>query len=279
MPAAYYPTSNDHLPPPPQTPAEEIDLPSATAAALEEHRQIREALHLFETNLTDTFQPLPPEFTQAPQTPFGPALIYRSYDIGCLWAMYYTALIIAIRSHPHMHPAAHVAAFLSARETGFYANEIGRINAGIVTGPPEQPLNPTLGAALWDSCIPAFFAAIQYQTLPQRNATVRRIHDIGVRTGWGTAEIIANGCETAWVRAAEAGRGEPYVRIARVEFSDDPRLNGRMDGVEVLANANGGGGVAEVSSAVVGGSKAGDRLMFAQGLLGTSEDAAMQVRV
>ena len=139
------------------------------------------------------------------------------------------AVIIAIRSHPHMHPAAHAAAAIAAHETQFFANEIGRIAAGIVPGPPDQPLNPTLGASLCESCMPSFFAAVQYQNAEQRHHTVMRIYSVAQRTGWGSVELIANGCETAWVKAAAAGRGPPYTRVMRQEQSEDPRLNGSWE--------------------------------------------------
>ena len=238
MPSAYYPQNHVQTPQP-TSPQEDIDLRAATNAALEEYGRIRAALHEFESSLGEGFEPLSEEYQLPLETPFGNALFYRSYDIGCLWAIYYMSVIIAIRSHPHMHPAAHAAAAIASHETAFYAQEIGRINAGIVPGPPEQPLNPTLGAALTESCIPAFFAAIQYRSPQQRHVTVMRIHNIGVRTGWGTAETIANGCETAWVKAAAAGRGPPYTRIVRQEHSEDPRLNGSSDRLDPYSMPNG----------------------------------------
>ena len=133
--------------------------------------------------------------------------------------------IIAIRSHPHMHPAAHAAAGLAAKDTAFYAEQIGRIAAGIVPGPANEPLNPTLGSSLCESCMPTFFAAIQYQRPDQRQFTVLRIYGIALRTGWGSAELIGKGIETSWVKAGEMGRGPPYQRVEQPRHSDDPRLN------------------------------------------------------
>lgn len=43
------------------------------------------------------------------------------------------------------------------------------------------------------------------------------MHDIARLTGWQSAKGIANGCESGWIKAAQMGRGPPYVR--------DPRLN------------------------------------------------------
>lgn len=142
------------------------------------------------------------------------------------------AVIIAMRSQPDMHPAAHAAAAILAQDTKHHANTIGRIAAGIVPGPPEQPLNPTLGSSLCESCMPSFFAAVQYQDGDQRVSTVRRIFSIAQRTGWGSAELIAHGCETAWVKAAQAGRGPPYERQLRERQSDDPRKNGSWEHVD-----------------------------------------------
>jgi len=53
----------------------------------------------------------------------------------------------------------------------------------------------------------------QYQNSAQRNWTINRLHDIARLTGWQTARAIATGCETSWVKTAEAGRGPPYTRI------------------------------------------------------------------
>jgi hypothetical protein len=207
----------------------DYDLQAATSAALEEYSRIRAALHTFASSLGEAFEPLASEYQAPLDTAFGPALFYRSYDIGCMWSIYNMAIIIAIRSHPHMPPASHMAAAVAAHETAFFANEIGRIAAGIVPGPADEPLNPSLGATLCESCMPSFFAAVQYQDARQRHDTVTRIFSIANRTGWGSAELIANGCETAWVKAAAMGRGPPYQRIARPSHSDDPRLNGSWE--------------------------------------------------
>lgn len=231
MPSSYTPIHNGMPEPQNSYRPEEIDydLNAATQAALEEYGRIRAALHMFAASLGQAFEPLSSEYQAPLDTPFGPALFYRSYDVGCLWSIYNMAVIIAIRSHPHMPPASHMAAAVAAHETAFFANEIGRIAAGIVPGPPDQPLNPSLGATLCESCMPSFFAAIQYQDPRQRHETVTRIYSIARRTGWGSAELIANGCETAWVKAAAMGRGPPYQRIARPNYSDDPRLNGSWE--------------------------------------------------
>lgn len=265
MPASY----RNGIPTPEATsPQDPIDLHVATKTASEEYGRIRAALHSFAAKLGEAFKPLTADHQPPLETPFGPALFYRSYDIGCLWAVYYMAMIVAIRSAPHMHPAAHVAAGIAAEETRFFAKEIGRIAAGIVPGPPEQPLNPTLGAALCESCMPSFFAAIQYQDSAQRYHTVTRIQSIAQRTGWGSTELIANGCETAWVKAAEAGRGPPYTRIARTARSNDPRVNGSWETVDPNASLD----VEDQQDRRLVPTNSNARLTWAIGIMGTEDD-------
>lgn len=268
MPASYGPF--DALPPTPQSAElyDLADLQTATQAALEEYGKLRAALHTFSASLGKTYLPLESQHQPTYDTPFGTALHYRSYDIGCLWAVYHMAVIVAIRSHPHMPPAAHMAAGVAARETAFHAIEIGRIVAGIVPGSADQPLNPTLGAALCESCMPSFFAAVQYQDTQQRHSTVMRIFSIAQRTGWGSAELIANGCETAWVKAAAAGRGPPYQRVVRPQHSEDPRLNGSWEQLDprTMPDLKNEGDRRLVKM------KADARLNWAIGIMGTEED-------
>lgn len=42
------------------------------------------------------------------------------------------------------------------------------------------------------------------------------MRDISRLTGWQSARQIADGCESGWVKAAEIGRGPPYVRVKEV---------------------------------------------------------------
>jgi hypothetical protein len=229
MPSAYNPMNQTHPVHQPNM-DQPLDIALATQAALVDYGKIRAALIEFAKCLGDAFQPLSSDYQVPMETAFGHSVSFRSFDIACLWAIYNMAMIITIRSHPHMPPAAHMAAGVAARDTAYHAQEIGRIVAGIVPGPPNQPLNPSLGAALVESCMPSFFAAVQYQDPNQRHETVERIFSIARRTGSKAAELIANGCETAWVKAAEAGRGPPYQRQLRQQFnSEDPRLNGSWE--------------------------------------------------
>ena len=272
MPSSYTPTSQM---PTPDTasPKDPIDLQVATHAALEEYGRIRAALLTFSNSLGEGFRPLTSEQQPPLETPFGNALFYRTYDIGCLWAVYHMAMIVAIRSHPNMHPAAHAAAGIAAHETHFFANEIGRIAAGIVPGPPDQPLNPTLGASLCESCMPSFFAAVQYQNADQRRFTVTRIFSIAERTGWGSAELIANGCETSWVKAAEAGRGPPYARLGRKGQSVDSRLNGSWERLDPHASPD----EQDEQDRRLVATKPSARLNWAIGIMGTEDDEQLKL--
>ena len=267
MPSAYGSGNQVRTPPSP----EDIDLPTATRAATEEYGAIRAALHEFSISLGAAFEPLAPEHQPPIDSPWGPALQYRSHHIGVMWAMYHMAVIVAIRSGPHMHPAAHAAAAISAQETAHHATEIGRITAAITPPPPGYPLNPTLTAALCDSCMPSFFAAVQYTDPHQRFATVTRIFDVAMRSGWGSIEIMANGCETSWIKAAALGRGPPYTRHVRPEESEDPRLNGRWEELDPDSNADDADQNDENDRRLIG-KQAQARLTWAVGVMGTEND-------
>ncbi|PVH94263.1 hypothetical protein DM02DRAFT_661196 [Periconia macrospinosa] len=195
------------------------DLPAAYQAALEEYNDISHAhatVARFLAN-TESFAPLTADLHPvAPggnMTPFGPALLHRSYDISCMWNLLHLANIILIRAHPALPPAAHMAAGICAQATQPYATLIGRISAGMQMPATDNiPLSPFVGAALIESTMPLFFAGIQYQDTTQRTWIITRLLDINRRTGWASAAAIARGCETAWEKAAEMGRGPPYQR-------------------------------------------------------------------
>jgi hypothetical protein len=271
MPSSYNPANPTTSSKSTESP-EVLDLQAATAAALAEYGRIRAALRTFQATLNyPAFQPLDDDMHTPLSTPFGPAIFYRSYSVGCLWAIYNMCEIIAIRSHPHMHPAAHAAAGLAAKDTAHYAEQIGRISAGIAPGPANEPLNPTLGSSLCESCMPSFFAAIQYQRPDQRQFTVMRIYSIALRTGWGSAELIGKGIETSWVKAGEMGRGPPYQRVEVPRYSDDPRLNHSW---EHRADPNTRPEEMEDSDRRLVTVKANARLNWAIGVIGMEEDVA-----
>jgi hypothetical protein len=98
---------------------------------------------------------------------------------------------------------------------------IGRICAGMQM-PVTSDLSPFLGAVLTQTTFPLFFAGITFQDPRQREWLITRLLETEKRTGWASAGIIAKGCETAWEKAAEMGRGPPYRRrTEKVRVADD----------------------------------------------------------
>ena len=154
-------------------------------------------------------------------TPFGPALVHRSYDISVLWTLLHLSKIVLLRSHPAMPPAMMMAAGVCAQATGPYATLIGRIAAGMQL-PLSEDLSPFLGSVLQESTMSLFFAGVQYQDKGQREWTITRLLEIDRRTGWASAGIIARGVETSWERAAQMGRGPPYKRRTRRVGEEGP---------------------------------------------------------
>ena len=71
-----------------------------------------------------------------------------------------------------------------------------------------------------------FHAGVQYREQGQRGWTITKLRDIARLTGWQTSALIASGCETAWLKAAEAGKGPPYTRTMNTNAKDD-RVAGR----------------------------------------------------
>lgn len=134
-----------------------------TIAAEEEWYEIFTACKLFENNLSSEFQALGPDHSQPIQSPFGPALQYRTYSIAGIWIVYNLTLIMLHRGHPSMHPATMVAASVAAEQTSSYANDVGRAIAGIT---PQNisclsEVNTQVGAGLIESSFGLFVAAIQ----------------------------------------------------------------------------------------------------------------------
>lgn len=56
----------------------------------------------------------------------------------------------------------------------------------------------------------------QFRDTTQRHWTVRRLYDIERLTGWQSARQIADGCESAWFKAASMKRGPEYTRPAEL---------------------------------------------------------------
>jgi hypothetical protein len=204
------------------------DLPSAYDAAIAEWENISTAHAAIAQVLSsnEAFAPLPAELQVIPpgetstMTPFGPALVHRSYDISILWTLLHLSKIILLRAHPAMPPAMMMAAGICAQTTGPYATLIGRISAGISL--PAGDLSPFLGSVLQEGTMGLFFAGVQYQDPAQREWVITRLLEIDRRTGWASAGVIARGVETSWERAAQMGRGPPYKRRTRRAGEDGP---------------------------------------------------------
>ncbi|KAH9876829.1 hypothetical protein IAQ61_002190 [Plenodomus lingam] len=218
------------------------DLPAAYEQAMKEWNAIS-AAHTTVAQLlasTDSFAPLPAEsYPPVPGdnssgnlTPFGPALIHRSYDISILWTLLHLAKIVLLRSHPAMPPAAQMAAGVCAPATQPYAMLIGRITAGMQI-PLGEDLTPFLGAVLTESTMSLFFAGVQFQDPIHREWLVTRLLEIDRRTGWASSGIIARGCETAWEKAASMGRGPPYKRRTRRPGEEGPLV---LEEIATVAN-------------------------------------------
>ena len=140
----------------------EADLAAATAAAHREWEEIRRAFDVFRSRLGPDFEPMSAEYSFPEMTPFGPALMYRTYSIAGIWMNYYMGMIILHRSHPAMPPLALVAAGMAAQQTAQYANEVARIAAGLyedTTGLQEIPT--TVAAAFLESGFCLFVAGVQ----------------------------------------------------------------------------------------------------------------------
>jgi hypothetical protein len=139
-----------------------MDLQAWTHEAEEEWQEIRKAFSVLEHCFGKDFQALGPEFSAPIDTPFGPARQYRTYAIAGIWMNFYMGLIVCHRSHPSMPPAAIVATGIAAKQTSQFANELGRIVAGIA---PEYSIatevNPNVGAALIESSTCLFVSGVQ----------------------------------------------------------------------------------------------------------------------
>ena len=243
---------------------EEIELEAATLEAEAEWNDLRNALDIFEECLGPDYQPLSPEHMQPLSTPFGPALYYRTYPISCIWNLFYMGRIIAARVQPSMPPAMMAAAGIAAPRTAEWATLIGRICAGLQPMSSSEPLNPSRGAALIESTLGLFFAAVQFRDAAQRGWTITKLREIARLTGWQSSAAIAAGCETSWVKAWEAGRGPPYARTMEPTARDD-RVAGRRPWIE-------GAPPKDSNDRRFIAVNAGTRVHWALGLLSVEED-------
>lgn len=232
---SYRNPNEDSTPSSPDTPHPDYtDLAAAYEGAIAEWSAISAAHAAVAQILTsaDSFSPLPDDLcppvpggnNNSDETPFGPALVYRSYDISIIWTLLHTAQIILLRAHPAMPPAMHMAAGVCAQATQPYAMLIGRITGGLQI-PLGDDLSPFLGAVLVESTMSLFFAGIQFQDPKQRDWLITRLIEIDRRSGWASAGIIARGCETAWEKAAGMRRGPPYARRTRRFGEEGPLIH------------------------------------------------------
>jgi hypothetical protein len=143
-----------------------MDLDALRIEAEEEWQEIRNAFSILEDHFGEDFQALGAEFSPPIQTPFGTALQYRTYGIAGIWMNFYMALIACHRAHPSMPPAAMMAAGIAARQTVSFANELGRIAAGIAPDcSMTAQVSPGVGAALIESSTCLFVAGVQVSNL------------------------------------------------------------------------------------------------------------------
>ena len=176
LPRGFSPSSEDS--PPPNSDEGDERLSEQTTKAEEEWNGIRSVFGMFEQHLGQDFAPLGPGYAQEILSPFGPAIQYRTYGIALMWLTYYMGLIVCHRSHPSMPPSAMMAAGFAAQQTGFFANTIGRISAGITADTSSATrVNIGTGAALNDSSFALFVAGVQVCSLlfliPCTDANIR----------------------------------------------------------------------------------------------------------
>ncbi|RYO94110.1 hypothetical protein DL763_004178 [Monosporascus cannonballus] len=221
MPAGFSPPRESS---PRSNDPDEMDLEILTAEAHREWNSLVQAFEHFQTYFGLEFQPLDGDAHPAKGTPFGPAAHYRTYSIAGIWMNYYMGYIMLHRAHPDMPPVAMMAAGLAAPMTAPYAREIGRIAAGLEENISCLNVVSTLmGAALIESAFCLFVAGVQYRQDAERHWLIRRLHDIARLTGWQSARQIADGCESAWKKAAAVGRGPPYERAP--DLNTDPLVS------------------------------------------------------
>ncbi len=247
-------------------PSEDKSLDIATHEAECEWASISQAFDVYLDSLGPTYAPLEPEHMTPMATPFGPALYYRSYAIACILTMYHMGRVVCLRVKPNMPPAAMAAAGVAAQSTAIYARTIGRIVAGIQPIDSTVSITPTHGAALMDCCMGLFHAGVQYHDPGQRGWTITKLRDVARLTGWQTSNLIASGCERAWIRAAEMRRGPPYTAVMDHAAKDD-RVAGRgrdPKDLEHPAKDNNDRRFITVN--------AGTRVYWALGILGIEED-------
>lgn len=141
---------------------DDADLDDCTVRAMDEWENILQAFELFKHSLGPDFHPMGADLHPPQDSPFGPALTYRTYSIAGIWMNFYMGLVILHRAHPTMPPFAMVAAHKVALQTEPYANEIGKIVAGMAEDmTAETTISTMVGAAYIECCFPLFVGAVQ----------------------------------------------------------------------------------------------------------------------
>ncbi|KAI1306859.1 hypothetical protein F5Y03DRAFT_405809 [Xylaria venustula] len=305
-PMGFSPPREDSSSPPSATPQyrTDSDLDTRTVEALREWEQILMAFHEIKNHFGPDFEPLGADIYPTQQTPYGPATHYRTYSIAGIWMNYYMGLIVLHRAHPKMPPVAMLAAGMSAQTTMPWALKLGRIAAGLEENITHlKAVSTLMGGALIESAFPLFVAGVQLQDEAQRHWLVRRLRDIARLTGWQSAHQIADGCESAWSKAAQLGRGPPYRPAPDAEdeesakevrnrhkakerqqprppgrdtpgkswvWGNPRRLDRRMQEEDVAASGNGGDGMATDGKKIV--LAKGEKAFYAMGLLSVEQD-------
>ena len=141
---------------------EGTDIRNTYREALHDWQSICQAFGTFARSLGPSFQPLGAECTEPREDAFGPALQYRTQSIAGIWMNYYMGLVYLHRNHPDMPPTALQSVGLSAPKTAGFANQIGRIAAGLSNDTSHLlEISNTLAAALIECAFPLFVAGVQ----------------------------------------------------------------------------------------------------------------------
>ncbi|KAL2443840.1 hypothetical protein ABEF95_013578 [Exophiala dermatitidis] len=217
------------------------DLDDETAKAFSEHADITKAFDVFRAALGPEFDPIPPSDSPI-ATPFGPALVYKNAAVACIWIFYNVGRILLHRLHPEMNPAAMISAGFAAPLTHEYAQTVGKICGGLYSGQhygQVGSLEPSFAGALMESTFSLLFAAVQYTDPGQRGWTISKLRDVDKHCGWRTSAAIAGGCENAWVKMAQKGRGPPYERTLNMHDKDE-RVSGQKPRSSPSPGASGG---------------------------------------
>lgn len=147
----------------PASGAEDSSLPgSPQSYAWGEWDRLRRDFETFKDGLGPWFEPLETDSSARIESPFGPALQFRTYSVAGIWMNFYMGLVHLHRHDPTLPRQAVIAAGMVARRTESLVDQIGRIAAGVVDE-SSQPtgLNPAQGAVMIESCIPLFTVGAQ----------------------------------------------------------------------------------------------------------------------